>query len=131
MATNWHVIKYRHGSLELSFAGAAEHPGAGSFTSLGLHDESYRDVEGDPASLDVTALAPEKGEPRPLFWTRELQNPDKEHHGRVFVSIPGRDSRSFDDPLFRVLLLRGIAWSASEPVDRFNNLIGAGVSLGE
>ena len=131
MASNRHVMKYRHGLLELSFAGAAEHPVARGFTSLGLHDESYWDLEGDPASLDVIALAPEKGEPRPLFWTRELQNPDKKHHGRVFVSIPGHYSRSFDDPLFRVLLLRGIAWSASEPVDRFNNLIGAGVSLGE
>lgn len=26
-------------------------------------------------------------------------------------------------PLFRVLLFRGIAWTAKEPVDRFNNLV--------
>lgn len=42
--------------------------------------------------------------------------------GRVFVSIPGHYSWTFGDPLFRILLLRGIAWSAGEPVDRFNPL---------
>jgi hypothetical protein len=43
--------------------------------------------------------------------------------GRVFVSIPGHFAWTFDDPLFRVLLLRGIAWAAREPVDRFNQLV--------
>jgi type 1 glutamine amidotransferase len=52
-----------------------------------------------------------------------------EDQGRMFVSIPGHYSWTFDDPLFRVLLLRGIAWSAKEPVDRFNNLIEAGIEL--
>ena len=38
-------------------------------------------------------------------------------------------SWSFDDPVFRILLLRGIAWTAKEPVDRFNEAVypGAGV----
>lgn len=35
----------------------------------------------------------------------------------------GHYSWMFDDPLFRVLLFRGIAWTAKEPVDRFNNLV--------
>jgi type 1 glutamine amidotransferase len=49
--------------------------------------------------------------------------------GRVFVSIPGHYSWTFDDPLFRILLLRGIAWTASEPVDRFNSLVTPGARM--
>jgi len=49
--------------------------------------------------------------------------------GRVFVSIPGHYSWTFADPLFRVLLLRGIAWSAKEPVDRFNDLVWPGADV--
>jgi type 1 glutamine amidotransferase len=47
----------------------------------------------------------------------------------VFVSIPGHYSWTFDDPLFRLLLLRGIAWSAGESVDRFNALALPGARL--
>ena len=55
--------------------------------------------------------------PQPTFWTVERGR------GRVFVSIPGHYSWTFDDPMFRTLLLRGIAWSARRDVDRFNNLV--------
>jgi hypothetical protein len=30
---------------------------------------------------------------------------------------------TFDDPTFRVLLLRGIAWAGNRDVDRFNDLV--------
>ena len=52
---------------------------------------------------------------QPLLWARQA---DK---GRVFVSIPGHYTWTFDDPLFRVLLLRGIAWTAGESVERLRN----------
>ena len=52
-------------------------------------------------------------------------------NGRIFVSIPGHFSWSFDDPLFRLLLLRGIAWSANESVDRFNDLVYPGARIAE
>jgi type 1 glutamine amidotransferase len=45
------------------------------------------------------------------------------------VSIPGHFSWTFDDPLFRILLLRGVAWTAKEPVDRFNELVTLGARL--
>jgi type 1 glutamine amidotransferase len=59
----------------------------------------------------------------PQMWVRDHQP------GRVFVSIPGHYSWTFDDPLFRVLLLRGIAWTANEPVDRFNELVFPGARM--
>ena len=49
--------------------------------------------------------------------------------GQKSAAIPGHYSWTFDDPLFRVLLLRGIAWTAREPVDRFNDLVWPGAEL--
>jgi hypothetical protein len=43
--------------------------------------------------------------------------------------ILGHYSWTFDDPLFRILLLRGIAWTAGESVNRFNPLIFPGANI--
>ncbi len=116
-------IKYRHGPLDLSFNKDAKHPIARNFDRLQLVDESYWMLIGELPSSRVLASGMEDKEPRPLFWTVEHAK------GRVFVSIPGHFSWTFDDPLFRVLLLRGIAWTAREPVDRFNNLVLPGADV--
>jgi type 1 glutamine amidotransferase len=66
----------------------------------------------------------EDGAEQPLFWVAERSR------GRAFVSILGHYSKTFDDPLFRIVLLRGIAWAAGEPVDRFNVLVLPGARVG-
>jgi len=71
----------------------------------------------------VLGTSVEDGKPQPQLWSQERGR------GRVFVSIPGHYSWTFDDPLFRVLLLRGIAWAAKEPVDRFNDLVWPGADV--
>jgi hypothetical protein len=116
-------IKYRHGPLDLEFNKDAKHPIARNFERLNLVDESYWMLTGELPPNRVLASGVEDKEPRPLFWTIEHAK------GRVFVSIPGHFSWTFDDPLFRVLLLRGIAWTAREPVDRFNNLVMSGADV--
>ena len=90
-----------------------------------FHDESYWKLVGDPSRINLLAWSVEDGERTPQFWTIE---PSK---GRVFVSILGHFAWTFDDPLFRLLLLRGIAWTAKEPVDRFNELGTMGVKVGD
>jgi putative heme-binding domain-containing protein len=115
--------KFRHGPLELGFTGGPRHPVARNFDKVTLHDENYWNLVGDAKRINLLATAVEEGKPRPLFWTLE---PAK---GRVFVSIPGHFAWTFDDPLFRVLLLRGIAWAAREPVDRFNGLVTPGARI--
>ena len=40
--------------------------------------------------------------------------------GRLFFSIPGHYTWTFDDPLHRLLLLREICWSARQPEDRLS-----------
>jgi type 1 glutamine amidotransferase len=115
--------KFRHGPVELAFNLEAKHPIARNFGKLSLVDESYWDLTGELPKGRIIASAVEDKQPRPLFWSLE------QGRGRVFVSIPGHYSWSFDDPLFRVLLLRGIAWSGHEPVDRFNDLVWPGADV--
>ncbi|MBN9118555.1 MAG: ThuA domain-containing protein [Planctomycetes bacterium] len=114
--------KFRHGPLDLDFK-QAKHPITRNFDKLKLVDESYWQLTGELPKDRVLGWADEDARPQPLFWSLE------QGKGRVFVSIPGHYSWSFDDPLFRVLLLRGIAWSAREPVDRFNDLVWPGADV--
>jgi putative heme-binding domain-containing protein len=116
-------IKYRHGPLDLTFNREAKHPVARNFDKLAMVDESYWQLTGELPKDRVIAWAEEEKEPRPLFWSLEHGK------GRVFVSIPGHYSWTFDDPLYRIILLRGIAWSAHEPVDRFNDLVWPGADV--
>jgi type 1 glutamine amidotransferase len=123
LASQATAIKFRHGPLDLTFQAGRNHPIARNFDRVHFHDESYWRLQGDPAGIRVLATGVEEGEAHPLFWTLE---PGK---GRVFVSVLGHYSWTFDDPLYRILLLRGIAWSAQQSVDRFNELATIGVTL--
>ena len=115
--------RYRHGAkdwiLDLG------HPLAVGFKQWELPDESYWNMTGDleHAKTRVLASSIEESEPRPQMWTREVG------HGRIFVSIPGHYSWTFDDPLYRILVFRGFMWVARQPLDRLAPLtiIGARV----
>jgi type 1 glutamine amidotransferase len=123
LASRGGKIKYRHGPLDLEFNKESKHPITRNFDRLKLVDESYWTLTGELPADRVLATQIEDKEPQPLFWTTE---PAK---GRVFVSIPGHYSWTFDDPMYRVLLLRGMAWAAKEPVDRFNDLVWPGADF--
>uniref|UniRef100_A0A7C2JY32 Cytochrome c domain-containing protein n=1 Tax=Schlesneria paludicola TaxID=360056 RepID=A0A7C2JY32_9PLAN len=116
-------VAFRHGELTMQFRTAIRHPIIRNFDRLALTDETYWKMVGDLPDDRVLGTAVEEGQPQPQLWTAEPRN------GRVFVSIPGHYSWTFDDPLFRVLLLRGIAWTAREPVDRFNDLVWPGADV--
>ncbi len=115
-------IGFRHGPLALDIHNT-DHPIVRNFDQIQLYDESYWKLTGDPGDVTLLATSVEEGKATPQMWTREVGK------GRVFVSIPGHYSWTFDDPLFRILLLRGIAWTASEPVDRFNELVPIGARM--
>ena len=74
--------------------------------SLAFLDEPYWPMVGDVGGISVLASAEVDGKSRPLVWTT-TRGP-----GRVFASIPGHYTWTLDDPLWRVLALRGIAWAA-------------------
>jgi putative heme-binding domain-containing protein len=132
-------IKYRHGPLDLAFPDP-EHPITRGFAAenkldrVHFVDESYWNMPGDVSKIHVLATAIEEDQPRPLLWTREVPatagRADRKT-GRVFVTILGHYTWTFDDPLFRVLLLRGMAWSAHEPADRIVGLATIGARVAE
>ncbi|TWU30541.1 ThuA domain-containing protein [Bythopirellula polymerisocia] len=110
-------IGYRHGPLHVDFSHNPQHPIARNLTQVDWVDESYWRLRGDPSRISLLGTGVEEGEPRPLYWTVE------NGRGRVFVSIPGHYMWTFDDPIFRAILLRGIAWAGHRSVDRFNKLV--------
>jgi putative heme-binding domain-containing protein len=117
------IVAFRHGEETLAFNRGLKHPISRNFDKLKLFDETYWKMAGSLPENRVLATAVEDGAPQPQMWTLE-RGP-----GRVFVSIPGHFSWTFDDPLFRILLLRGIAWAAHEPIDRFNDVVLAGAEF--
>lgn len=123
MASNAAQTRYRHGPIEVVFDPAVNHPVARGLQRVRFFDETYWNlVPSAERRPTVLADAEEEGARHPQFWSQEHAG-----GGRVFVSIPGHYSWTFDDPLFRLIVLRGLAWSVGEPVDRFNNLVRAGL----
>ncbi len=116
------AAKFRHGPLDLKFQPHAISEG---FSETHFVDESYWQLTGSETNIQLLASGIEDGKPQPLMWTRE------QGKGRVFVSIPGHYNWTFDDPLFRLLIFRGIAWSAHDSLDRFNELVTLGARVGE
>lgn len=115
-------IRYRHGELNIDFGYATEHPIGRNLERVRWVDETYWQLTGDPSRIGLLGTSLEDGEPTPQFWTMQtVQTEDAE--SRVFVSIPGHYMWTFDDPVFRAVLLRGIAWVGKRNVDRFNELI--------
>jgi type 1 glutamine amidotransferase len=117
LASKAGAVGYRHGPLDIDFSAGRQHPITRNFERLNLHDESYWRLRGDASKIGLLGTSEEEGEATPQFWTYEKNG------GRAFVSIPGHFMWTFDDPAFRLLLLRGIAWSGGRNVDRFNELV--------
>jgi putative heme-binding domain-containing protein len=120
LAWRGNFSKFRHGALDLALADSAITAG---FKQVHLVDESYWALVGSLEGAHTLATAVEDGQPRPLLWTRTQGN------GRVFVCIPGHYTWTFDDPVFRLLLLRGISWAAGQPVDRLAELATIGARM--
>lgn len=114
--------KFRHGRVELNFR-KDFHPITQGFDKTVFEDETYWDLVKGSKEINVLATASEEGKDIPILWTTT------EGKGRVFVSILGHYNWTFDDPLFRILLLRGIAWTGKEPIDRFEPIATMGARI--
>lgn len=103
----------------------ASHPLAAGFDVWENPDESYWNMVGDYAKSNSRTLATslEDNQPRPQMWTREVGA------GRVFVCVPGHFSWTYDDPLYRALVFRGMMWTAKQPMDRLAPLVLIGARV--
>ncbi len=124
--------KFRHGHLDLEFVDKADVPFLKGLAGrkLHFHDESYWRLTGDPSRIELLASGMEDdGDGKmvriPLIWNRQVGK------GRVHVNILGHFNWTFNDPAFRVLVLRGIAWAGGVRVDRLTELATVDVMLKE
>ena len=108
---------FRHGMVQMKVL-ASEHPICAGLpeTIILEDDETYWPPTPIMESVTVLATSVEDKAKRgstprtaqPMFWCYELGE------GRVFGCVPGHSAKTFDNPVFRKLLLRGIAWTARE-----------------
>lgn len=126
--TRWGVLPIPSKVLEPRAHGIL----AGFPRDLLLVDEHYWNLGGMRDQLTVLASSqagPEKaskgppgpaeldGRDWPLFWTKEMGK------GRVFGSIPGHNFFTFNDPYYRIILLRAMAWTMRVSFDPFKPLV--------
>lgn len=151
LSWHWDYTRWRHGPMNLDIT-QANHPiTLGLPQQLYFLDEAYWPLYGDRSKVSILATSKEAAanfarrdkegkidfsnmnaiqqkwpeEPtkdEPMFWTHENGK------GRVFGCILGHYSWTFDDPYFRILLLRGMAWAAGESPYRFDPLILRGAT---
>jgi type 1 glutamine amidotransferase len=92
-----------------------------------LADECFWHLQGDRSKITSLATSDEtvgdKVSAEPIIWAHEHGK------GRVVASTLGHFDWTFDDPFFRTILLRGIAWAAGESPYRFDPLILRGIPL--
>ena len=92
-----------------------------------LADECFWNLQGDRNKMTPLATSDEivgdKVSAEPVIWAYEHGK------GRVVASTLGHFDWTFDDPFFRAILLRGIAWAAAESPYRFDPLILRGIPL--
>lgn len=117
-------LRFRHGPLTLRSAATRSPLLRGLPAALTLTDETYWPLSGDESRVEVLATAEEEGRARPMAWTF------RRGRGRVFASVLGHYTATLDDPLVRVLLLRGMAWAAGEAPERFERLALEGLAPG-
>ena len=103
--------------------------------SFDLHDELYWPLVGDRSEITTLLTAegtkgmgqadryPQDGPPkldgvqRPVAWTKEVGK------GKVFSTILGHNFFAFNDPYFRIMLFRAMAWTLDESVEPFLPLV--------
>jgi type 1 glutamine amidotransferase len=126
--------KYRHGRVTLKIADPNHPVCMGLPGKIAFVDESYWPPlpKMESGARHILATSDEKMSEdsaavraQPMFWTYEHGK------GRVFVCVPGHYTWTFDDPYFRLLLLRGIAWSGRQWPYRFDALAANGVRLSD
>jgi len=120
---------YRHGIVDLKIAAAQNPICLGLPENIRFDDEPYwpavikTDIEVLATSDEKVSKDSNDIEPQPLFWTHTSGK------GRVFGCVMGHNVWTFDDPYFRIILLRGIAWAGGESVYCFDELVMKGASI--
>jgi len=127
--TRWGALP---GSVELTPARKDSTILRGLPETMDFADELYWNLRGDSEAITILGTSPGgaegpsdrppgpeelDGNAWPVMWTME-KGP-----GRTFAAVIGHNYFIFNDPLFRILLLRAMAWAVREPFDPFKPLV--------
>ena len=127
--TKWGVLPT---PVQVTKAGKASEILAGFPERFDLVDEHYWNLNGNTDSVTTMMTAPggpesaSTGPPQaneldgkawPVIWTKEKDR------GRVFGTVLGHNYFAFNDPYFRIIMLRAMAWTMREPFDPFKPLV--------
>ena len=130
-------------------AAAADSPILERFPQeLEMVDELYWNLTGDPETVTTLVTSPAgpefatpappqpedlDGQAWPVMWTKEEGLPEgfaerpaersAERLARVFATVGGHNYFTFNDPHFRIILLRAMAWVMHESFDPFKPLV--------
>jgi type 1 glutamine amidotransferase len=120
---------YRHGLVEMKISDSNNPICLGLPEKIRFDDETYWPAT-PVVDIEVLATSDEKVgkdandvKPQTIFWTHTYGK------GRVFGCVLGHNMWTFDDPYFRILLLRGMAWAAGESPYQLDLLALRGASL--
>lgn len=118
-------LQFRHGPLRLDVDDPSAHPIMRGIDNLYLVDETYWELQGDPSKVEVEVLATSLEAERvcPMLWTHRVND------GRVFCSVPGHYAWTFEDPIYRLILLRAMAWAVGGDPARFQALASQGINF--
>jgi len=115
--------KFKEVPLELTFA--QNNPITKGYKKNTFQEEMFWQPVAGPKPVNVLATGNMDGKAQPEMWTTTGAG----GKGKVFVMVPGLWDWSFDDPLYRVLMLRGIAWAGSKPVYSFEDIVSMGARV--
>ncbi len=111
--------KWLEGQVGVFFVNDS-HPISRGLSNFDWKDEIYYDLD---MATDVEVLATSFHDINiicPQLWTYEKTLAGGQKPYRAFVSIPGHEFTSFESPVYRAILLRGIAWTGKRAnVDEF------------
>jgi hypothetical protein len=131
-ATKWGVLPT---PVSLTAAASDSPIFKGFPPKLHLAEEFYWGLRGDPTTITTLVTSPAgpaiankatSGPPKfedldgkewPVMWTKEVGP------GRVFATAVGHNYFTFNDPYFRIILLRAMAWTMNESFDPFKPLV--------
>ncbi|MGH9723050.1 MAG: ThuA domain-containing protein [Bryobacteraceae bacterium] len=106
---------WRAGALKIHFEDRS-HPIVNGAEDFEVQDEMFFRLRTAP-EMHVLATSPDpEGAAVPQLWTYEKTIPGGQPY-RAFVSLQGHLYAIFELPVYRTLLLRGIAWAGKRPAN--------------
>ncbi len=127
LAMQKRISQYKHKEVALHVPSPVHPIMLGLPDQIVFADEVYWNFIGDRTKVTELATSDEMVENQlrrePVIWTYERGK------GRVVASTLGHFDWTFDDPLFRTILLRAMAWAAGDSPYRFDPIVLRGIPL--